>query len=504
MFLVLGCLLLFFVPVFNRQSPTIYEVSTRPWLYSLSQKYGRNISRLVQVPIQEFQAIANLGVEYLWLMGVWQLGPYGLNHDRTDPDLIQSYNQVLPGWTTADVIGSPYAIVNFTCNPSICSDIELALIKKQVNALGLKLMLDFVPNHAAYDSLLVNSSINMFMRAPPNTPTPYNPNTWFPNGVYYAGDQYDRWNDVAQFNYWNTTTYNYMKDVLAKIAKMADAIRCDMAMLIMNQYFYQDWSTPLNAWGYKQPATEFWSDAIANAKKINPNLLMMAEVYWGANQAILNLGFDLVYDKDLLDAMASKNAQNVRNYIQSQSISYLKKSNHFIENHDEPRAVALFGADYIANTAAMIAYTLPGAKFINDGQILGYKNKLDVHLRRAVAENGTDYARWWYSRLLPIINQEIFHSGTWTYLNVNGNNIGGLLAWKWTNATDRRLVAVNFGSSQAYGQIVLTDASAPAGKDIYNITELMSGNVYQRSATQMRTVGLGVLIDAWNGQIFQY
>lgn len=34
----------------------------------------------------------------------------------------------------------------------------------------------------------------------------------------------------------------------------------------------------------------------------------MAEVYWGANQDILNLGFDLVYDKDLLDAMATFSA----------------------------------------------------------------------------------------------------------------------------------------------------------------------------------------------------
>ena len=45
------------------------ELSTRPWLYSLSLKYGYNISRLQDVPDQELQAIANKKFDYLWMMG---------------------------------------------------------------------------------------------------------------------------------------------------------------------------------------------------------------------------------------------------------------------------------------------------------------------------------------------------------------------------------------------------------------------------------------------------
>lgn len=156
-----------------RNAPTIYELNTRAWLYDLTQKYSKPITKIADIPFEEFQAIANLGVDYIWMMGIWEIGEYGLNYDRTNQDLINFYNQVLPGWKEDDVIGSPYSIVEFTCNPSVGSDQDILDLKKKLNAIGVKLMLDFVPNHTAYDCPLTSSDINMYIRAPPNTPTPY-------------------------------------------------------------------------------------------------------------------------------------------------------------------------------------------------------------------------------------------------------------------------------------------------------------------------------------------
>jgi hypothetical protein len=120
--------------------PAVYEISTRPWLYEvsvgewaraclpalsltqvdvcpccvsdpphthpthtyapqLSQKYGKTIM-LADVPAAEWQAIAAMGMDVVWLMGVWSLGAYGLNHDRTTPSLLADYAAVLPGYTT--------------------------------------------------------------------------------------------------------------------------------------------------------------------------------------------------------------------------------------------------------------------------------------------------------------------------------------------------------------------------------------------------------------------
>jgi glycosidase len=488
-----------------RKDPTIYELSTRPWLYNLSQKYGRNLTKLSDIPFAEFQSLKDLGVDVVWLMGIWELGEYGLNYDQTNPSLQQTYSQNLPGWTMADVIGSPYAVVEFTCNPELGLDQDISSLKRQLNAIGLYLMLDFVPNHSAYDSPLVTSSIDMYMRAPQGTPTPYNSDTYFPDGIYYAGDIYgDKWPDVAQFNYWNPDTFNHMVDTVAHIASLADGIKCDMSMLIINSIINMDWSVSENSWGWKQPTQEFWTVAIKNAKKTYPNVIFLAESYWGTEQELVNLGFDYVYDKNLLDNMASFNIQNIANYLQSQSVNYLFHTNHFIENHDEPRAVALFQDDYKANTAAMIAYTIPGCKFVNDGQTQGFKNKLLVQLRRAEAESGSDYSRWWYSKLLPIINDDVFHTGNWEYLPVYNTSSYTLMSWKFTSTTTRRVTIVNFTPNQEFGQVILSDAQAPNGGDWYMITELMTGTQYNRSAQEMRTSGLGVVVPAWNGQIFAY
>lgn len=54
--------------------PTMYEISTRPWLYELSRKYQRNISRLIDIPREEFMQLKSQGVDIVWMMGVWELG----------------------------------------------------------------------------------------------------------------------------------------------------------------------------------------------------------------------------------------------------------------------------------------------------------------------------------------------------------------------------------------------------------------------------------------------
>lgn len=46
--------------------PQMLEISTRPWLYSLSQKYNRQIQRLSDIPVQEFKDIAAQGYKVVW------------------------------------------------------------------------------------------------------------------------------------------------------------------------------------------------------------------------------------------------------------------------------------------------------------------------------------------------------------------------------------------------------------------------------------------------------
>ena len=84
---------IFFLKIIACYHPTIYEISTRPWLYELSQKYKKNITTLKDIPLEEFDKLAEKGVEYVWMMGVWQLGSYGLELDRK-----KDYSSVLPDY----------------------------------------------------------------------------------------------------------------------------------------------------------------------------------------------------------------------------------------------------------------------------------------------------------------------------------------------------------------------------------------------------------------------
>ena len=98
-------------------------------------------------------------------MGLWQVGPYGVQHDRTDAGLIEGYKQILPDYETEDAIGSPYSITDYICNKELCpnGDEDLIWLRKKLNEMGIKLMVDFVPNHSALDSPWVDENIDYFV-----------------------------------------------------------------------------------------------------------------------------------------------------------------------------------------------------------------------------------------------------------------------------------------------------------------------------------------------------
>lgn len=62
---------------------------------------------------------------------------------------------------------------------------------------------------------------------------------------------------------------------------------------------------------------------------------------------------------------------------------------------------------------SVIISTLPGLRLYYFGQFKGYKNKLDVHLRRALPEATNTTVEGLYHQLLDIVSDDIFHTGTW-------------------------------------------------------------------------------------------
>jgi len=399
---------------------SMLEISTRPWLFYLTQKYQRPIKTLLEIPKEEFIQIANQGIEMVWLMGVWQLGQYGLDYDRNHTS---SYGSVLPDWTMDDIIGSPYAITNYTCNTELGLESDLISLRNTLHSVGLLMMLDFVPNHSAVDCLYTETNPDYYIRSPKNIPI--DSNRYLPSGIAYGSScsGCGSWPDTAQFNYWNPTLADIRTKELLRVASIADAIRCDMAYLLLNDVFQQTWSKELSSWNWNRPDSEWWKDSISFVKSKYPKVVFLAEVYDQWASELQSLGFDYTYDKSLYDKLGEGNLDKIRQWISTNSVDYLKHSAHFVANHDERRAVDYFGSWWRADAAALITYTLPGMQFYWMWDDFGFKNKLDVHLRREESEPSIPEVTNFYRQLSDIVNTDVFKKGAWTYLDVFGTGL---------------------------------------------------------------------------------
>ncbi|CAL6035752.1 Alpha_amylase catalytic region [Hexamita inflata] len=89
----------------HRKNPNLIQVSARPWLYE------QNLTRLSQVPDSVLDDLVKKGIDSFYLLGVWSVGAYGKNFDRTNQDLLNDYHKYLPDYTTEDAIGcSDYSV----------------------------------------------------------------------------------------------------------------------------------------------------------------------------------------------------------------------------------------------------------------------------------------------------------------------------------------------------------------------------------------------------------
>ncbi|ELP86351.1 hypothetical protein EIN_296610 [Entamoeba invadens IP1] len=488
-------LLLLLVSIALSKYPVIYEISTRPWLYELSKKTGKTLTKLRDIPLTEFDTLKNKGIDYVWMMGVWQLGDYGLQIDKKS-----DFSSVLPGYTQDDIIGSPYAITEYTCNTELGSDSDIQWLRQQLNAKGIKLMLDFVPNHSACDAAEVTSKSKLYIRA--GTSGSYDSKYYLPNGVAHGKDPYfDPWPDTAQWNYFEPETRTFMTNNLLKVASLADGIRCDMAHLDLNDVFKGTWAKELAATGYSVPSTEFWTDAIKTVKAKYPNLILMAEVYEDWEMTKLKAcGFDYYYDKAFLDKCES-GVTDVNNYVHYKDLEFLNNGAHFVENHDENRAVYNMGSVNRADAAGAMAATLPGLIFFNHGQFDGLKNKLDVHLRRSADETKSTVAQNFYAKLTEILKNDAFKTKSFYFVyNVNGDNAWRFASWI-RGTTTQFLVVVNYSDGYGCANVPIYNIN---GSGDVKVLEMMSGTEYTRTGSTLKSTGLTVCLNAWETQIFKY
>jgi hypothetical protein len=480
--------------------PTLYEINTWVWLTELSQTAGRPVD-LSCVPADEWDRIAEYGFHAVWLMGVWERSPAGIEIANQNKNLVDEFRRVLPDFGPQDNVGSPYCIRRYIADNHLGGPAGLAVARRELASRGMKLLLDFVPNHVASDHPWVSDHAEYFIQGHPeearNDPASF---MEIRGRVFACGRDpfFPAWRDVLQLNAFEQGLRKAAIDTVSGIAAQCDGIRCDMAMLLLNNIFERTWGRRAG----QRPPTEYWADIIPAIKSANPNFLFIAEAYWDLEWELQQLGFDFCYDKRLYDRLEHENAESVRLHLCA-DLTFQMKLLRFLENHDEPRAAATFPPKERA--AAVAIFSLPGARLFHEGQFEGRKVKLPVFLGRRPAEPVDPAIQTFYTRLLSAIGAPIFSEGEWKLCERSGwcdnSSFQNLLAWSWVKDADRCLIVVNLSDKSAQAHVCVPWEEA-RGATVH-LVDALSDAKYDRSGCDMLSPGLHVQLGPWGCHFLQ-
>ncbi len=259
-----------------------------------------------------------LGVDVLWLMPVHPIG-----HLKAK-----------------GAVGSPYAVQDYYgVNPDYGTKEDLHRLVEAAHARGLKVVIDIVANHTAWDSVMMS-----------------NPGYYKQGADGHVIPPHPEWADVAALNYANPETRRYMRDMLQYWARefQLDGFRCDVA---------------------SEVPTDFWEDVRQDLERIRPGLFLLAEA---SKPELLVHAFDADYawpmlatlNKVLMEGAPAREIR--RTWEESEQAAFPRGALHlrFTDNHDEARAVSRFGWN-AALAASAVMFTLDGVPLLYNGMEVG-------------------------------------------------------------------------------------------------------------------------------------
>lgn len=488
--------------------PLLFQVNTRVLLQEQGRALGRQAT-LDDVPDALLDDLVQHGFAWVWFLGVWTTGPAARAVSSSRADWRASFARDLPDLRDEDITGSPFAIQAYDVAREYGGEGALGRLRDRLAQRGLKLLLDFVPNHVSPDHPWVKSHPEYFIEGT-DSDLSREPANWCKPALaggrvlamgrdpYFSG-----WPDTVQLDYLHAGLREAMLNELSRVAERCDGVRCDMAMLVLPDVFRRTWGErALPRDGSAPVERSFWPEATARVRRARPDFLFMAEVYWDLEWELQQQGFDYTYDKRLYDRLREGHGGAVREHLRA-SPEFQERSARFLENHDEPRAAEVFEAGARHRAAAVITFLTPGLRFFHEGQQDGRRVHVSMHLGRRPAEPPEPTLREFYARLLDALRRREVHDGEWRLCECraawDGNPTSEqFVAMTWQAGEARSLAVANYGPTQGqcYAQVPLGLEGSVALRD------LLSDARYVRDGGELASKGLYLDVPPWGHHVF--
>jgi hypothetical protein len=487
-------------------SPLVYEINMRCWLRELADRSGRNVT-LGSVPDEEFKHWQASGFTHLWLMGLWPTGARSRAAALASEGLRRALSEALPDWKEEDVAGSPFAVANYTVAREFGGEQELKHFRKKLHAHGLRLLLDFVPNHTGLDHPWIVERPEFFVPVPDQAPEGFPANTksgerWLAHG---KDPNFHAWIDTAQLDYRRADTRAAMVELLQSIALQCDGVRCDMAMLLLTDVFAQTWEN------FPCPVApderEFWADAIQAIKRSSPDFMFLGEVYWDLEARMQSLGFDFTYDKRLYDYLAYRNHAEVQRHLLRVTPEFIAASAHFLENHDEPRIASVLSPPE-HHAAALLIAGLPGLRLLHDGQLKGARIRTPVQLNRRPPEAPQPEIEAYYQQMLASLKSSAIGRAGGEVLKPrpawpDNPTFQNFVVVQWASPPDGfDLVVVNLAPHRSQCFVSLNVGGLPQRN--WLMKDLLGSETHQRFGDDLQNQGLYLDLPEHGAQLFQF
>lgn len=460
--------------------------------------------------------IAQQGFNWLYLYGVWDSGNAGRAISRAHPSMWASAASHLPQGSMDDVSGSPFAIRDYRVDPRLGDEGSLRSLRNRAHKTGLKLMLDFVVNHTALDHPWVAQRPEWYVQAKGDEadrcPAGFVPLSCLGGKktdwrVFAHGKDpyFPAWVDTLQLNLLHPDLIRAHTENMLRAAGQCDGLRCDMAMLALGDVFRKTWGSMADpADGSPCADEDFWTTAIDHLRTKFPDCLLCGEIYWSMEDRMLDLGFDLAYDKTAYDLLRHGDGRSFHAYENAVACR-LPSLVRFGENHDEVRMVEAFGIGRALAALPLILWH-DGPILVHNGQLQGDRIPAGIHLSRQAPEAGTPEI----AKRAGLLLEHMRDLGEKQIVRVEGAWPGNpshecLIAMAWQCNNKKILLCVNFANHTSQARIRLPGAWLETAKKSPNVglEDKISGLTVTPPGKELADAGLYVELPAWGTHLFE-